>query len=61
MEKYEMISLEQAKTLSAEQFVEKYNAAVEMIWYLTRRLGEEMDENDNLWFAYEEVADKLFG
>ena len=61
MEEYKMLSPEQAKTLSTEQLVEKYNDAVETIWYLTKCLRDEMDENDNLWFAYEEVADKLFG
>ena len=61
MEKYEMLSPEQAKSLSTEQLVEKYNDAVETIWYLTKRLRDEMDENDILWFAYEEATDKLFG
>ena len=37
MKSYDLISLEQAASISLEQLVHDYNDAVEMIWYLQQK------------------------
>lgn len=61
MKSYDLISLEQAASISLEQLVHDYNDAVEMIWHLQQKLLEQMKESDQLWQAYEELADQLHG
>ena len=61
MKSYDLISLEQAASISLEPLVHDYNDAVEMIWHLQQKLLEQMKESDQLWQAYEELADQLHG
>lgn len=60
METYKTITLVQASQLSLEYLVRDYNDAIETIWYLQQQLHEQKKENDALWAAYEEIADKLY-
>ena len=61
MESYKMITLEQASQLSLSRLVENYNSAVETIWYLQHKLREQVLENEQLWKAYEDISDDLYG
>ena len=54
-----MISLEDGFT--AEDLVDLYNDAVELIWDLKYRLHETREFLDMFIEAYEEVCDKLYG
>ena len=61
MKSFEMISLEQAKCISLNRLVTDYNSAIETIWDLQRRLQEQIQENEQLWKAYEDISDELYG
>ena len=61
MNRYETITLVQAKELSLERFVQNYNVAIETIWHLQQQLLELKQENATLWAAYEELSNKLYG
>ena len=61
MKCYEMITLEQAASVSLEKLVHNYNDAIEMIWFLQQKLQEQISENDQLWKAYDELSDQLYG
>ena len=54
-----MISLEDGYT--AEDLVDLYNDAVELIWDLKYRLHKTREFLDMFIEAYEEVCDKLYG
>ena len=55
----DMISLEDG--YNAEDLVELYNDAVELIWDLKYRLHETREFLDMFIDAYEEVCDKFYG
>ena len=55
----DMISLEDGFT--AEDLVDLYNDAVELIWDLKYRLHETREFLDMFIDAYEEVCDKFYG
>jgi len=61
MKNYEMITLKHARSVPLEILVHDYNDAIEMIWHMQQKLQEQMKENDQLWKAYEELADQLYG
>ena len=61
MKTYKTIALEQAGELSLNSLVQNYNDAIETIWYLQNKLNEQMQENEQLWKAYEEISDELYG
>ena len=61
MKSYEMITLEQAASVSLETLVHNYNDAIEMIWVLQQKLQEQISENDHLRKAYDELFDQLYG
>lgn len=61
MKTYKTITLEQAGKLSLNILVQNYNDAIETIWYLQNKLSEQMQENEQLWKAYEEISDELYG
>ena len=61
MDKYHMLTLERACSLSVKELVEMYNDAIETIWYYHHKIKDLMEENDSLWGAYEEIADELYG
>ena len=61
MKTYKTITLEQAGELSLNSLVQNYNDAIETIWYLQNKLNEQMQENEQLWMAYEEISDELYG
>ena len=61
MKTYKTITLEQAGELSLNILVQNYNDAIETIWYLQNKLSEQMQENEQLWKAYEEISDELYG
>ena len=61
MKTYKTITLEQAGELSLNSLVQNYNDAIETIWYLQNKLSEQMQENEQLWKAYEEISDELYG
>lgn len=61
MKTYKTITLEQAEELSLNSLVQNYNDAIETIWYLQNKLNEQMQENEQLWMAYEEISDELYG
>ena len=61
MKTYKTITLEQAGELSLNILVQNYNDAIETIWHLQNKLCEQMKENEQLWKAYEEISDELFG
>ena len=58
MKTYKTITLEQAGELSLNSLVQNYNDAIETIWYLQNKLNEQMQENEQLWMAYEEISGK---
>jgi exonuclease VII small subunit len=61
MKTYKTITLEQAGELSLNSLVQNYNDAIETIWHLQNKLREQMQENEQLWKAYEEISDELYG
>ena len=61
MKTYKTITLEQAGELSLNSLVQNYNDAIETIWYLQNKLSEQMQENEQLWMAYEKISDELCG
>lgn len=61
MKTYKTITLEQAGELSLNILVQNYNDAIETIWHLQNKLSEQMQENEQLWKAYEEISDELYG
>ena len=61
MKTYKTITLEQAGELSLNSLVQNYNDAIETIWHLQNKLREQMQENEQLWKAYEEISDALYG
>ena len=61
MKTYKTITLEQAGELSLNSLVQNYNDAIETIWYFQNKLNEQMQENEQLWMAYEEISDELYG
>ena len=61
MKTYKTITLEQAGKLSLNILVQNYNDAIETIWHLQNKLSEQMQENEQLWKAYEEISDELYG
>ena len=61
MKTYKTITLEQAGELSLNSLVQNYNDAIETIWHLQNKLSEQMQENEQLWKAYEEISDELSG
>lgn len=61
MKTYKTITLEQAGELSLNSLVQNYNDAIETIWHLQNKLSEQMQENEQLWKAYEEISDELYG
>jgi len=61
MDKYHMITLEQACSIPLKQLVELYNDAIYTIHHYESKIYELMDENDEIWAAYEEVSDELYG
>ena len=61
MNEYHMLTLEQARSLSLTELIDMYNNAVETIWYYHRKIETLMEENDSIWAAYEDIADKLYG
>lgn len=61
MRTYKTITLEQAGELSLNSLVQNYNDAIETIWHLQNKLSEQMQENEQLWKAYEEISDELYG
>ncbi len=46
---YELITQENAGSLSFEQLIGMYNDAVEMIWFLQKQIDELSEENEGLW------------
>lgn len=58
---YELITQENAGSLSFEQLIGMYNDAVEMIWFLQKQIDELSEENEGLWDNYEELTDHLYG
>lgn len=61
MEKHDTITVCEAMQLTVKELTDRYNDAVETIWDLEQRLYDERLENEQLWQAYEELLDKLFG
>lgn len=61
MKTYKTITLEQAGELSLNSLVQNYNDAIETIWHLQNKLSKQMQENEQLWKAYEEISDELYG
>lgn len=61
MKTYKTITLEQAGELSLNILVQNYNDAIETIWHLQNKLSEQMQENEQLWKAYEEISDEFYG
>lgn len=61
MKTYKTITLEQAGELSLNSLVQNYNDAIETIWHLQNKLSEQIQENEQLWQAYEEISDELYG
>ena len=60
MENYYMINPDLA-CYSKEELVQKYNEAVETIWFLQGKLRAMEQEYDMLCKAYQEVSDRLYG
>lgn len=46
--------------VSKEQLIEKYNDAVQEIWFLSERISQLHEENEALWKANEELMDQLY-
>lgn len=44
-----------------DRLLEMYNEAVETIRYLELRLSEERQQSDEWEYAYQQVADMLYG
>ena len=61
MNKYHMITLEQASSISLKELIDMYNDAIETIWYYHQKIETLMEENDSIWEAYEDIADELYG
>ena len=60
MENYYMINPDLA-CYSKEELVQKYNDAVETIWFLQGKIQAMEQECAMLCKAYEEVSDQLYG
>lgn len=61
MKEYQMLTIAEARQLSLDELIRKYNSAVEDIWYLNYRINELNEEVDLWQAAYDEVSDALFG
>ena len=61
MNKYHMLTLEQASSISLKELIDMYNDAIETIWYYHQKIETLMEENDSIWAAYEDMADELYG
>lgn len=61
VEKYNTITVYEVMRLSVKELTDRYNDAVETIWDLEQRLYDERLENEQLWQAYEELQNKIFG
>ena len=61
MNKYHMITLEQASSISLKELIDMYNDAIETIWYYHQKIETLIEENDSIWAAYEDIADELYG
>ena len=46
--------------VSKKQLIEKYNDAVQEIWFLSERSSQLYEENETLWKANEELMDQLY-
>lgn len=44
-----------------QNWSKKYNSLIEDIWYLQHRVSELDEYYELMLYAYEEVADKLYG
>ena len=58
---FEYLSLAQAQAMPLDRLLEMYNEAVETIRYLELRLSEERQQSDDWEYAYQQVADMLYG
>lgn len=58
---FEYLSLAQAQDMPLDQLREMYNDVVETIRYLELRLSEERKLCDEWEYAYQQVADMLYG
>ena len=61
MDTYRMITDKELKTMTKEHLADMYNDAIETIQFMSQRISELMEENDDVWEAYEEVSNKLYG
>lgn len=61
MKQYTMLTIEEARKLSLDDLIRKYNDAVEDIWYLNYKIHELHDELDLWQEAYDKVSDELYG
>lgn len=61
MRTYDVILPENIPLISKEKLAEKYNDAIQEIWFLTERISQLHEENEALWKANEELMDQLYG
>lgn len=61
MEQYQRLTIDEARKLSFDELIKKYNDAVEDIWYLNYKIKELHEEVDLWQLAYDKVSDELYG
>lgn len=59
MTKYNMINTKQLENLSKEELMEKYNDAVETIWFLDKQLRDSNKNNELLFEDYDTASGDL--
>lgn len=61
MNTYEILNTETAQDLSFNELVAKYNDAIVTIWYYQKIISELQQENEEVFAAYEDVSNQLYG
>ena len=61
MIQYEMIKKEDLGKISKEELLEKYNDAVETIWFCMKTISDLESGYDNLMGDYDMISEQLYG
>lgn len=61
MKQYKTIKISDLENLTLNDLIKNYNDLVETIWYYQQQIEKLVEENDQIWAAYEDVSDELYG
>lgn len=58
MKQYKTIKISDLENLTFNDLIKNYNDLVETIWYYQQQIEKLVEENDQIWAAYEDVSDE---